>query len=334
MIPRTIPTWQSKSWQDELSSMTCSPEVLIERLNLDIDQAPQDYLRKPTFPVRATDSYIERINKGDWHDPLLRQIWPFNQEQEPTPGYTNDPLQEAKQTPSKGLIHKYQGRVLLIANPQCAIHCRYCFRREFDYSNNNPSRSEWISALSYIANNDSIEEVILSGGDPLVSSNKQLHWLIEQVEKIPHVQRLRIHTRIPIVLPKRIDDELCETLLKTRLQKTVVVHCNHANELDHATSLALQKLRQSNCTLLNQSVLLAGINDDAKTLSNLSKSLFNDQVLPYYLHLLDKVTGAAHFDVTSRKAQEIVQTLRNTLPGYLVPKLVKEEPGALSKTPV
>lgn len=334
MIPRTIPTWQSKSWQEELSSMVCDTNELLKRLNLDPKQAPDGFITDPKFPIRATDTFISKIHPNNWYDPLLRQIWPLKSEEEFKAGFSDDPLQEAQQSPAQGLIHKYRGRVLLISQPQCAIHCRYCFRREFDYQTHSLSRKQWQPALDYIEQNESIEEVILSGGDPLTSSSGQLEWLFMRLEEMSHITRLRIHTRIPLVLPKRIDDTLCQLLNQSRFQKVVVIHANHSNEIDADVKDSIFRLQQNGCTLLNQSVLLAGINDEAETLIKLSKSLFNMGVLPYYLHLLDKVTGTAHFEVPPDRAKTLEKALRSALPGYLVPKFVKELAGEKSKTPL
>lgn len=334
MIPRTIPTWQTKSWQEELSSMVTSSDELVSRLKLKAHDMPGTLQRSPGFPLRVTDSFVAKMQLGDWNDPLLRQVWPQEQELEKVSGYSSDPLNEKEQIPIKGIIHKYHGRVLLISQTQCAIHCRYCFRREFDYKENSPSKNEWLDALDYIGQDSSIEEVILSGGDPLVSSNSQLKWLIEHIGTISHVKTLRIHTRIPVVLPSRVDDELLNILSTSRLQKVVVIHSNHAQELDSNVETALERLASSNCTMLNQSVLLRGINNKVGDLVNLNKKLFSMAVLPYYLHLLDRVNGTAHFNISELAAKSLINGLREQLPGYLVPKLVKEQPNALSKTQI
>jgi len=224
--------------------------------------------------------------------------------------------------------------VLLIVSGGCAINCRYCFRRHFPYAENNPGRQQWSSTLDYIAKDSSISEVILSGGDPLAASNSLLSGLVQQIAAIPHVKTLRVHSRMPVLIPQRIDKECLHWLTSSRLNPVMVIHCNHANELNEATGTALSQLRNAGVTLLNQSVLLAGVNDDPTILRNLSERLFAFGVLPYYLHLLDKVQGAAHFDVEQDHASKIVAELIETLPGYLVPKLVKEQAGARSKTPI
>ncbi len=334
MIPRTIPTWQSKSWQEELADIVTDPAELISMLKLDdkyLNEAKQACL---AFPLRATRSYIKRIKPGDINDPLLKQILPLGTELDDIPGYTLDPLMEADFTPTPGLIHKYKGRVLLVAANQCAINCRYCFRRHFDYQSHNLSQEQWGNSLRYIENNLDIEEVILSGGDPLSASDKKIEWLVDRLASFSHITRLRIHTRLPIVAPSRVTDKLMAILTKTRLQSVIVVHINHPQEIDNEVTATLQKINASAITLLNQSVLLKGVNDNENTLTELSKTLFRQGVLPYYLHLLDKVVGTAHFDVEEAHASSLYKALLANLPGYLVPKLVKEAPNAPSKVPV
>lgn len=334
MIQRTIPTWQSISWQEELSSLITDPAELLDRLELPKSLLESAQKANKLFPLRVTQSYASRIKPGDIDDPLLKQVLPLGAELTSPASYTADPLAEQSFNPAPGVIHKYHGRVLLISASQCAINCRYCFRRHFDYQANTPSRAEWQEALRYIADNESIDEVILSGGDPLAVSDKQMQWLVDQIAAIPHVTRLRIHTRLPVVLPNRITSELVDTLVKTRLQCVIVVHVNHAAEIDEHVHNRLKILKKANITLLNQSVLLKGVNDSASCLVSLSKRLFSCGILPYYLHLLDKVTGAAHFDVDEASAIALHNHLLAALPGYLVPKLVREVPNAASKTAV
>ncbi|MFL0800496.1 MAG: EF-P beta-lysylation protein EpmB [Agarilytica sp.] len=334
MIPRTIPTWQSKSWQEELSNLITDPTELFSLLKLDSSLLPSAIASAQLFPLRSTHAFVNRIETGNIDDPLLRQILPLAAEQGIDADYSLDPLEEAEFTPIPGLIHKYTGRVLLVAANQCAINCRYCFRRHFDYQANSPSREQWNDAFRYIQGNTSIDEVILSGGDPLAISDKQLSWMITQIESIPHVSRLRIHSRLPIVAPSRVTDTLIESLRSTRLSTVMVIHCNHSQEIDNEVCDALKKLKTSDCTLLNQSVLLRGVNDSEKALTDLSLTLFRQGVLPYYLHLLDKVTGTSHFNVELGCARSLYQALLANLPGYLVPKLVKETPNAPSKVPI
>ncbi len=334
MITRTLPTWQSKSWQDELADLITSPDELFELLQLDVSRLDEARLACRQFPLRTTRAYAARIRPGDFQDPLLKQILPLGIELDTVPGYNQDPLQEANANPLPGLIHKYRGRVLFIAAPQCAINCRYCFRRHFPYGDNSPSRSQWQAALDYIRADDTIEEVIYSGGDPLVLADRQLLWLSQEVAGINHVKRLRVHTRLPIVAPSRITTQCLEWLSLPGVQTIMVIHCNHAREIDDAVVQGLAELRGAGVTLLNQSVLLKGVNDDSQTLAQLSKTLFEAGVMPYYLHLLDKVAGAAHFCVGEAQASAMYQQLLTLLPGYLVPKLVREDPSAGSKTPL
>mgnify|MGYP003306357335 FL=1 len=239
---------------------------------------------------------------------------------------------EADANPVPGLLHKYHGRVLLTTVPHCAIHCRYCFRRHFNYGGNTPSRLQWNQALDYIRSDQSIEEVILSGGDPLAASDRQLARLIGQLDEIPHLTTLRIHSRMPIVLPERLTVELIYLLEKSRLKPILVLHCNHAQEISPSVARYLHKIDANRVKMLNQSVLLAEVNDNSTILSKLSRALFALNVLPYYLHLPDRVAGTAHFAVTPIKGREIIQEMENQLPGYLVPQLVQEEPGKPAKS--
>jgi EF-P beta-lysylation protein EpmB len=274
------------------------------------------------------------MHRGNCRDPLLRQVLPIDDENRIQPGYSEDPLQESAAMPVPGLLHKYKGRVLLTVTGACAIHCRYCFRRHFPYSEANPAGDEWQQSLHYIRTNSDIQEVILSGGDPLSLPDDKLAKLVEHLQAIPHVRRLRIHTRTPVVLPDRIDDALLGWLSATPLNTIIVLHINHANEIDCAFNQAVKKLSRTGVSLLNQSVLLRGVNDSAGTLQELSERLFDTGILPYYLHQLDPVQGAAHFAVDDDSAIKIVNRLNNRLPGYLVPKLVREIAGRGSKTPV
>jgi len=333
MIPRTIPTWQTKNWQEELSQLVTEPKQLFSLLELDPALLPMAEKAHQLFPLRVTRAFINRMHKGDPKDPLLRQVLPLNEEFDIHPSFSADPLQEDKFLKAPGLIHKYRGRVLLVAAKQCAINCRYCFRRHFDYQDNSVTRARWQEALNYIQQNPDIEEVILSGGDPLAVSDKQIAWLVGEIGAIPHIQRLRIHSRLPIVAPSRITEQLLGVLCKNRLKVVLVIHCNHAQEVDGEVEYQLKQLRPHMVTL-NQTVLLRGINDNEKALVDLSKRLFSCGVMPYYLHLLDKVKGATHFFVGEDHALSLNQALLATLPGYLVPKLVKEVPNAPSKVPI
>lgn len=328
--PLTLPA----NWQNQLSQAIRDPRELCRRLELDDGWLPGAERGHALFEVRVPEAFLARMRPGDPHDPLLRQVLPLIAEGENVPGYVADPLAEAEHTPARGLIHKYHGRVLLIASPACAVNCRYCFRRHFPYGDNNLSRAQWEQALDTLRQDASIHEAILSGGDPLAANDRQLAWLVERLAAIPHLKRLRIHTRLPVVIPDRIDGPLLDWLGGTRLQKVMVLHINHAQEIDQAVVDACARLKSANVTLLNQSVLLRGVNDSVATLAALSERLFDAGVLPYYLHVLDPVAGAAHFNVPDNEARELVAGLRKELPGFLLPRLVREIPGEASKTPL
>lgn len=320
------------TWQEELIQSIRDPEALLEYLHLPMELLPQAQAASALFELRAPRPYLDRIVKGDRHDPLLRQILPLGEELVLTPGYSADPLQEADSNPTQGLVHKYHGRVLLIAAPNCAINCRYCFRREFPYEDNNPSRQQWQQVFAQLRADSSIREVIFSGGDPLANSDRQLQWMVDQLAEIPHIHRLRVHTRLPIVIPQRITEETLRWLADSRLQSVMVLHTNHPNEVDAQVIDTIARLRRAGVTVLNQAVLLKGVNDDLEIQVALSETLFAAGVLPYYLHLLDKVQGAAHFEVADADAIRLHQHMQARLPGFLVPKLTREEPGALNKT--
>ena len=274
------------------------------------------------------------MQPGDWFDPLLLQVLPLARESEQMPGYSEDPLRERDTNPVPGLIHKYHGRVLLIASPACAVHCRYCFRRHFPYDENTPSRTDWDQALDYIRQRSDIKEVILSGGDPLALNDKRLDTLIQAIAAIDHVTTLRFHSRLPVVLPARITPRFVNMLQALDKDVVFVIHSNHPAELGSALHEAMSRLRAAGVTLLNQTVLLRGVNDDAHALAKLSRGLFNSGVLPYYLHQLDRVEGAAHFEVSDDQARRLHRALLEQLPGYLVPRLVREDPDIVYKAPL
>ncbi|WP_299594600.1 EF-P beta-lysylation protein EpmB [uncultured Microbulbifer sp.] len=323
-----------RRWQDEMADLVTDPQELLDLLQLAPEQLPQLAAASGLFQLRVPRPYLQRIRPCDPQDPLLLQVLPSAAELQPTPGFSDDPLEEANANPVPGVVHKYRGRLLLIAAGQCAVNCRYCFRRAFPYSDNHLSRSQWQQALDYIRSQKDLREVILSGGDPLVMSDRQLGWLAGELEQIPQLDKLRIHTRLPIVAPSRVNEEFLAWFSRSRLKPVLVLHCNHASEIDEAVASALHKLRAAGVTLLNQSVLLQGINDNADVLSALSERLFAAGVLPYYLHQLDRVQGAAHFEVSDARARDLIEQLRQQLPGYLVPKLVREIPAEKSKTPL
>lgn len=310
--------------------MITDPDSLLQALRLPLQPMPVDALRQ--FPVRVPTAYLKRIRPGDTGDPLLRQILPLTAEDQPATGYTRDPLNEAAATPVPAILHKYHGRALLLATSTCAIHCRYCFRRHFAYP--QARGTQWRQALEYLRVTPSVNEVILSGGDPLTLSNRRLDILFTALENISHLCRLRIHSRAPVATPERLDPQLVARLTRSRLRIVLVTHVNHARELSTQAECALRQFSLTPVTLLNQGVLLSGVNDSAEAQQELADRLFECGVLPYYLHLPDKVAGTAHFHVGLHTAQEILYKVREHLPGYLVPRLVKERPGAPYKIPL
>lgn len=330
----TAPDRDSRRWQDEMTDLVTDPAELLELLRLDREQLPAAVAASGEFALRVPRPFLNRIRPGDPRDPLLLQVLPGAPELEVNPDYSADPLEEAGANPVPGVVHKYRGRLLLIAAGQCAVNCRYCFRRQFPYGDNHLNRSQMCAALDYIRAQGDLREVILSGGDPLVLNDRQLARLAGELAAIPQLDKLRVHSRLPIVAPSRITDGLVDWLAGTRLKPVLVLHCNHANEIDGAVRAALQKLRAAGVTLLNQAVLLRGVNDSAGALEDLSEALFDTGVLPYYLHQLDRVQGAAHFEVDDARARALVAQIRGRLPGYLVPTLVREIPGEASKSPL
>lgn len=328
MIPQNSTETERPAWKIALNQAIRDPKVLLARLGIDIP-----HISKPDFAVLVPESYLARIIPEDPNDPLLRQIFPFEEEAAIVPGFTRDPLEEDKTNPVPGLLHKFEGRVLLTISGACAGNCRYCFRRHYPYSTQT-GRPHWPAALAYIANNSDISEVILSGGDPLSLSDDILDTLIGEIEKIPHVKILRFHTRFPVFIPSRITSALVDRLTYGRLNIAMVIHCNHANEINLELYEALQLLRRKKITLLNQSVLLKGVNDTVQSLENLSYALFDAGVLPYYLHVLDHVQGAHHFEVAITETRILEVALRARLPGYLFPRFVKEVPGMPNKVPL
>lgn len=322
----------SSKWQDEYKSSFTNAEQLCDELGLNFEHLPISAQAQKQFQLRAPKSYVARMQKFNPEDPLLLQVLPTNNENEEVEGFSNDPVGDLSSITTPGLLQKYNGRALLLATSRCAIHCRYCFRRHFPYSSQNPRHDTWAQALQQLEKDTSITEVILSGGDPLVLDDAELLKLTKKLEAIPHIKRLRIHTRLPVVIPNRICTELLNWIENTRFKVIMVLHINHAQEINTSLKNKLQKLKQLDCTLLNQSVLLKNINDNTVSLINLSEALFDAGVIPYYLHLLDKVAGAAHFEVHEKQASILMAEITQQLPGYLVPKLVKEIAGKHSKT--
>ena len=334
MIAEKIQQTQQESWQIQLAQAITDPAELLKVLNLPPELVMGAKKAAHLFPLRVPRGFVDRMKQGDLTDPLLRQVLPLHDELNEISGFNSDPLGEREVNPIPGLLHKYHGRVLLIPSVTCGVNCRYCFRREFSYEDNNLGSAGWAKALAYIQQEPTISEVILSGGDPLVISDRRFRALTQQIAAIPHVKTVRIHSRMPIVLPARITTDFVSALTDTNLRCVLVLHTNHAQEIDETVRVAIQRVRDAKITVLNQSVLLRGVNDSAKSLIELSERLFDMGVLPYYLHLLDKVNGAAHFDVNEKEAQKIVLEMMEKLPGYLVPKLVREAAGAASKQQV
>lgn len=332
MIPQRQTLVTKQPWQTALVNTIKDPAVLLSQLGLSgkLNAINIDAIKN--FPLRVPQAYIDKMRYGDQHDPLLRQVFPLIDESFNVSDFVTDPVGDALAVTSPGILQKYQGRALLLTTGACAIHCRYCFRRHFPYGESNPLASQWQQTLKNIAEDSSINEVILSGGDPLSLTDNKLATLVADIEKIPHIKRLRIHTRLPIVLPERVDEHLLSWIKNTKLSVIMVVHANHANEIDLLVSTALNKLRLAGCQLLNQTVLLKGINDSPQALYQLSERLSEVNVTPYYLHLLDKVAGASHFDVPEQQGIELIAQIRKMLPGYLVPRLVREQQGEASKT--
>ncbi|KZY61065.1 hypothetical protein A3742_02955 [Oleiphilus sp. HI0071] len=320
---------QPSQWKKILSASTISAQDLLIRLEL--DEHPLLDQNAPSFPLRVPEPFLNKIEKGNPNDPLLLQVLPQAQESLDIEGYASEPLLEQNFSPLPGLIHKYSSRVLLILTQSCAIHCRYCFRRNFPYSEHQQSRQQWQQALDYVATRSEISEVILSGGDPLSLSDSSLEELFDKIDRITSVKRIRIHTRMLPSLPQRITSRLLKVISNLRCKVILVAHCNHPNELANDTERAFLRLKEHGVTLLNQSVMLRHINDDAQILQALSEKLFAQGVLPYYLFTLDKVAGAAHFDLPRSEAKQIYKELCAQLPGFLTPKLAEEQPGDGSK---
>jgi L-lysine 2,3-aminomutase len=336
----------SPAWQRALGEAVGSVGELLDLLGLSPRQLPPWSLPRlqPSaaaareFPLRVPRGFVARMRRSDAADPLLLQVLPTAAELVAAPGFTADPLAESAEaaafSPLPGVLHKYRGRALLLLTGACGVHCRYCFRRHFPYGEHAPRGDGWRGALAWLAGNPGIEEVILSGGDPLAVGDEKLARLVADLNAIPHLRRLRLHTRMPVVLPERVDAALLGWLAGTRLAPVVVLHANHARELDGAVGAAIARLRAAGATVLNQAVLLAGVNDDAAAQCELSRALFSAGALPYYLHLLDRVAGAAHFEVPEERARELLRAVMAELPGYLVPRLVREVPGAPYKVPL
>ena len=326
---------QLPAWQAAMRTAIRDGAELCRKLDLPVPSGSALAERTSrSFPVFAPLGFVARMRPGDPDDPLLRQVLPLADELNVATGFSKDPVDDASSTLQPGLLQKYHGRVLLVSTGACAIHCRYCFRREYPYSDGPKSVDQWRSVVDRIAADSSVEEVILSGGDPLTLADSALAELIDQLDKIAHLRRLRIHTRLPIVIPERVNEELLELLGRTRLTSIVVIHSNHAAEIDRSVEAALARLLGHGIPILNQTVLLAGINDDVAVLRELCARLVDLRVMPYYLHQLDRVQGAAHFEVPVDRGLDLIAQLRDLLPGYAVPRYVQETAGQASKRPL
>ncbi len=332
MADRSNP-WPAGEWRGILAEAVTDSATLDLRLRLDpAGAAAAD--AEHQFPVRVPRGFLSRIPAGSAGDPLLLQIRPTAAENMTIEGFTDDPVGELQSRPSEGVLQKYRGRALLLVTSACAVHCRYCFRRHFPYDDHTMTGATWFQAIERISGDPELSEVILSGGDPLTVPDDRLSRLAREIATIPHIRRLRIHTRLPIVLPERVDEGLVGWISTLGLPLIMVVHTNHPREIDGDVRRALGVLRNAGVILFNQAVLLRGVNDSAEVLAELSEALIAVGVTPYYLHLLDRVQGAAHFEVPETEALGLVAELRQRLPGYLVPRLVREVPGAASKVPV
>ena len=318
-------------WNKVLKDAFRDPLKLLEYLELDAPEYIDKIQANSQFSMLVPVSYANKMKKGDWKDPLLQQVLPLKQEEIETEGFVSDPVGDLKAEISPGVLHKYQGRILIVTTGACPVHCRYCFRREFPYLDSTSHKAHWQNTLSKITNDNSISEVIFSGGDPLMLTDSRLKRMCTDIASIPHVKTIRFHTRVPIFVPERITTEFLTWLRALNVNKVMVIHCNHSNELDDQVGDVLVALRNHGVTLLNQAVLLNGINDTVVAQKSLLQRLFSFHVLPYYLHQLDKVKGSAHFEVDKRKALELVEKLKMELPGYLIPRLVEELSGKRSK---
>jgi len=307
------------------------PRELCRLLDLPPETAEQAVEAAGGFPLFVPRGFLAKITPQDPRDPLLLQVLPRMAETEPQAGFTVDPVDESDAQPTPGLLKKYSGRALLVTTAACGVHCRYCFRRHFPYDDGPAMRPRWRHAIDWVAADETIDEVILSGGDPLTLTDELLAELAESILTVDHIKRLRIHTRIPVVIPERVTDDLIGWLTGTRLTPIVVVHANHPREICDDVAAGLRRLIDSGIPVLNQSVLLAGVNDDIEVLTNLCRRLIDLGVMPYYLHQLDRVAGAAHFEVSTDRGRKLIDELRRHLPGYAVPRYVQEVPGESSK---
>lgn len=320
-------------WQQQLNQAISDPLKLVEALSLDPQVFELHIKARRLFAMRVPQPFIDKMKKGDQNDPLFKQVMPDNDEFLTPKGFSADPLGE-QQTAIAGLLHKYKTRVLVIFRGGCAINCRYCFRRHFPYGDNNINKQKLNDIIDYVKQNPQINEVILSGGDPLMAKDQHIQWFFDALSTIDTITRIRIHTRLPVVIPARITPSLTQLFATSNKKIIMVLHINHPNEIDETLINALKPLTEAKVTLLNQAVLLKDVNDEVQTQVDLSEKLFTANILPYYLHVLDKVTGASHFEVTEEKAKKLMREMIKELPGFLMPKLVREIAGQPSKTPI
>ena len=325
----TIGDRQTRDWRSALKDAVRDVDELLGLVQVARQRLPP-IDADPDFPLLVPREFVTRMEIGNPKDPLLLQVLPLAEEQVLQPGFSADPLQEVERATRDGVLSKYRGRALLVTTGACPVHCRYCFRRHFPYSEAS-LRGSLQGTLKRLGE-EPHQEVILSGGDPLALSNRRLAHLLEELKSLPGLKRVRLHSRFPVILPQRVDAGLVQLLGRYDLPVVMVIHCNHGNELSAAVLECLQDLAGAGVTLLNQAVLLKGVNDRASAQIDLAERLFEAQVLPYYLHQLDPVAGAAHFQVDDQRAKALMRDVAARLPGYLTPKLVREVPGAPGKT--
>lgn len=341
MPANSLSDWANSDWQTEMRRAITDVDSLLTALNLPplrgrdrLTEAETNIeLASSQFSVRVPLPYLARMEAGNPNDPLLRQVLPRPEEMDQVAGFDMDAVGDLNAVKTTGLLQKYSGRALIIATGGCAVNCRFCFRRHFPYAEQALNHSQWQSILDALKADPSIQEIILSGGDPLLLSDDRLASMVNDLAAIPHIQRLRVHSRLPVVIPNRITTPLITALSQTRLAAVMVLHINHGNEIDQALQSAVLKLLSDGIPTLNQSVLLAGVNDSYADLRDLSEQLVEARIIPYYIHLLDKVSGTAHFQVSNNKAAELMKRMRESLPGYLCPRWVYEEAGEPAKTP-
>lgn len=334
IIPAVVDEFGRAEWQKQLAASFKDPLALGRALQLPESWIAKHAPARQLFPMLVPRHFASLMTARDLNDPLLRQVWPQVEEFDEVAGFGTDPLGEADVSAQPGVLHKYKSRLLVILRGGCAVNCRYCFRRHFPYSEHKFGRQQLVDLVAYLQDHPEINEVILSGGDPLMASDANIGALLDAIERLPQLTRIRLHSRLPVVVPARLTKALASRLHASRLQAILVIHANHPNELSAPLAEGLAIWRNAGIHLLNQSVLLKGINDSADTLAQLSERLFQLNVLPYYLHQLDKVAGASHFAVDDSRATALIKQLQIELPGFLVPKLVREIAGELSKTPV